>query len=36
MKTGAIDSPASDYSDRLIYFFNLDLAAYRTLTAVGS
>jgi hypothetical protein len=29
MKTGAVASPAGDYSDRLIYFYNLDLAAYR-------
>jgi hypothetical protein len=35
MKTGAIDSPASDYSDRLIYFFNLDLAAYRSRIDTG-
>ena len=29
MKTGTIASPASDYRDRLVAFFNLDLAAYR-------
>jgi hypothetical protein len=29
MKTGAIASPSSDYDDRLVAFFDLDLAAYR-------
>jgi hypothetical protein len=29
MKTGEIPAPASDYADRLIAFFRLDLAAYR-------
>jgi hypothetical protein len=29
MKTGTIASPSSDFTDRLVAFFNLDLAAYR-------
>jgi len=29
MKTGTIADPSSDYTDRLVAFYNLDLAAYR-------
>jgi hypothetical protein len=35
MKTGAIASPSSDYDDRLVAFFDLDLAAYRERLDVG-
>jgi hypothetical protein len=35
MKTGAIANPASDYSGRLVAFFDLDLAAYRSRINAG-
>jgi hypothetical protein len=31
LKTGLISDPAADFSDRLIAFYNLDLAAYHSL-----
>ncbi|MGH8995472.1 MAG: hypothetical protein ACRDYB_05495 [Acidimicrobiales bacterium] len=33
MKTGVISDPATDYADRLIAFYSLDLSAYRDLVA---
>jgi len=36
MKTGAIPDPKSDYADRLIGFFDLDLAAYHRLIIAGN
>jgi hypothetical protein len=36
MKTGRIPAPASDYQDRLLAFFRLDLGAYRALFAHGT
>jgi hypothetical protein len=35
MKTGLIASPSADYADRLIAFYNLDLAAYHRLLLAG-
>ena len=36
MKRGLIQSPSRDYASRLIFFFNLDLAAYRQRITSGS
>ena len=33
MKTGVINDPATDYTDRLIAFYGLDIAAYHSLLA---
>jgi hypothetical protein len=36
MKTGVLPDPASDYADRLIAFYNLDLAAYHQALGAGA
>lgn len=36
MKTGAIPNPSGDYSDRLVSFYDLDLAAYHRLVTATS
>ncbi len=36
MKTGVLPDPTSDYAERLIAFYNLDLAAYHTALGAGA
>jgi hypothetical protein len=36
IKTGVLPDPASDYADRLIAFYNLDLATYHALLGPGA
>jgi hypothetical protein len=36
LKTGILADPASDYADRLVAFYDLDLVAYHQLVTAGS